>query len=147
MTLELASLAIAASAGIAAGILAGLFGVGGGIVFVPVLVLLFSFGQLDAQATSLAAIIPVAVIGAWRQSGEELVNWRAAALMGFGAAVGVLGGAEIATRLPDATLSRIFGVVVVLVAGEMLISATRRLRAQRRPEPDLSGASDDPRRP
>lgn len=130
MELDLATIVLGIAAGIGAGLLAGLFGVGGGIVFVPTLVLLFSFDQLDAQATSLAAIIPVAIIGAWRQSGEALVNWRAAALMGVGAAVGVLVGAEIAVRIPDERLSQVFGVVLLLVGGDMVIRATRRLRKQ-----------------
>lgn len=130
MELDLATLVLGIAAGIGAGMLAGLFGVGGGIVFVPTLVLLFSFDQLDAQATSLAAIIPVAIIGAWRQSGEALVNWRAAALMGVGAALGVLVGAEIAIRIPDERLSQVFGVVLLLVGGDMVIRATRRLRSQ-----------------
>ncbi len=130
MDLELTTLIIGIAAGIGAGVLAGLFGVGGGIVFVPTLALLFSFDQLDAQATSLAAIIPVAIIGAWRQSGEDLVNWRAAAIMGAGAALGVLVGAEIAIRIPDERLSQVFGVVLLLVGGDMVIRATRRLRKQ-----------------
>ena len=123
-------IALAALAGVAAGLLAGLFGVGGGIVFVPTFVFLFAFDQLDAQATSLAAIIPVALIGAWRQSGEGQVDWRAAALMGGGAAIGVLLGAEVATRLDDEVLARAFGAVLLLVGGEMVIRATRRLRSQ-----------------
>jgi len=140
---ELDILVLGALAGVGAGLLAGLFGVGGGIVFVPTFVFLFSFDQLDAQATSLAAIIPVALIGAWRQSSEGQVDWRAAVLMGGGAAVGVLVGAEIALRLDEATLSRVFGVVLILVGGEMIVSGARKLRA-RRATPDPAA---DPRRP
>ena len=136
-------LALAAVAGVAGGILAGLFGVGGGVVFVPTFVFLFSFDQLDAQATSLAAIIPVALIGAWRQSGEGQIDWRAAVLMGGGAAIGVLVGAEIALRLDEATLSRVFGAILILVGGEMIVSAVRKLQAKRAtPAP-----ADGPRRP
>ncbi len=131
MDIALTTLLIAAIAGLAAGVLAGLFGVGGGILFVPTFVILFGFAQLDAQATSLAAIIPVAVVGAWRLSGDDVVNWRAAAVMGCGAAVGVLIGAEFATRLPDATLAQVFGVVLLVVGGEMIIGAVRRLKAAR----------------
>ncbi len=138
-----AMLALIAAAGLGGGLLAGLFGVGGGIIFVPILALALSFDQLDAQATSLAAIIPVALVGAWRQSGEQQVDWRAAALMGGGAAVGVLGAAEIALRLDDALLARVFGVVLILVGGEMLISSARRIRAVRA----TSGPAAGPRRP
>lgn len=136
-------IALAALAGVAAGLLAGLFGVGGGIVFVPTFVFLFAFDQLDAQATSLAAIIPVALIGAWRQSGEGQVEWRAAALMGGGAAIGVLLGAEVAIRLDDEVLTRAFGAVLLLVGGEMLVRSARRLRAARA----TNGPAAGPRRP
>ena len=100
----------------------------GGIIFVPVLVFVFSFDQLGAQATSLAAIIPVAIIGAWLQSNDNLVNWRAALLMGIGAAIGVLLGAEVATRLDNANLAQAFGAVLVLAGGEMIVSSARRIR-------------------
>jgi len=131
MHLDATTLSLAIACGVAAGVLAGLFGVGGGIIFVPTLVIIFSFHQLDAQATSLAAIIPVALIGAWRQNTEHLVYWRGAVIMGVGAAFGVLIGAEFALRLPEATLSRVFGMVLLLVGGEMIISSIRKLKAKR----------------
>lgn len=131
MDLTLLTLCLAIGCGVAAGLLAGLFGVGGGVIFVPTLVLVFAFTQLDAQATSLAAIIPVAAVGAWRQSSGDNVYWRGALLMGIGAAVGVILGAEVATRLPDATLSQVFGAVLILSGGEMIVSAGRRLKAKR----------------
>ena len=74
MHLDATTLSLAIACGVAAGLLAGLFGVGGGIIFVPTLVIIFSFHQLDAQATSLAAIIPVALIGAWRQNTDDAVT-------------------------------------------------------------------------
>ena len=61
------ALAVAAALGLAAGVLSGMFGVGGGILFVPTLVLVLDLTQLSAQATSLAAIVPVVAVGAWRQ--------------------------------------------------------------------------------
>ena len=114
MDITTTTILIAIVAGVGAGVLAGLFGVGGGVIFVPTLVLVFSFHQLDAQATSLAAIVPVAAVGAWRQSNDDSVYWRGAMLMGVGAAVGVIIGAEIATRIPDGTLSQVFGAVLLL---------------------------------
>ena len=62
--------------GVAAGTVAGLFGVGGGIIFVPTLTLVLGLDQLGAEATSLLAIIPVAVLGSWRQSRAGTVRWR-----------------------------------------------------------------------
>jgi uncharacterized membrane protein YfcA len=136
MDITTTTLLIAIVAGVGAGILAGLFGVGGGVIFVPTLVLVFSFHQLDAQATSLAAIVPVAAVGAWRQSSDESVYWRGAMFMGIGAAAGVVVGAEIATRIPDGTLSQVFGAVLLLSGGEMIVSASRRLKAKRASEPE-----------
>jgi uncharacterized membrane protein YfcA len=136
MDITTTTILIAIVAGVGAGILAGLFGVGGGVIFVPTLVLVFSFHQLDAQATSLAAIVPVAAVGAWRQSNDDSVYWRGAMLMGIGAAVGVVIGAEIATRIPDGTLSQVFGAVLLLSGGEMIVSASRRLKAKRASEPE-----------
>ena len=131
MDITVVTLMLAIVAGVGAGILAGLFGVGGGVIFVPTLVLVFSFHQLDAQATSLAAIIPVAAVGAWRQTSDENVYWRGAMIMGIGAAAGVLFGAEVATRIPEDTLSQVFGAVLLLSGGEMIVSASRRLKAKR----------------
>ena len=138
MAIDPVTLALALAAGVGAGVLAGLFGVGGGVIFVPTLTLLFAFGQLDAQATSLAAIIPVAAVGAWRQSSDDVVNWRAALIMAIGAAIGVIAGAEIATRIPDDQLARVFGVVLLVSGAEMVIRAGRRI---------VSARADDPRRP
>ncbi|MGI9186823.1 MAG: sulfite exporter TauE/SafE family protein [Gaiellales bacterium] len=142
MDITLVTICLAIGCGVAAGLLAGLFGVGGGVIFVPTLVLVFAFTQLDAQATSLAAIVPVAAVGAWRQTTGDNVYWRGALLMGIGAAGGVIVGAEIATRLPNATLSQVFGAVLILSGGEMIVSASRRLKAKR-----ASAPSADPHRP
>ena len=136
MALDATTLELALLAGVVAGLLAGLFGVGGGVIFVPALTLFFAFGQLDAQATSLAAIIPVAAVGAWRQSRGDAVYWRGALIMAIGAAIGVIVGAEIATRIPDQQLSRVFGVVLLVSGGEMILRSTRRILAARRGEQD-----------
>lgn len=136
MDITLLTICLAIGCGVAAGLLAGLFGVGGGVIFVPTLVLVFAFTQLDAQATSLAAIVPVAAVGAWRQTTRgDNVYWRGALLMGIGSAAGVIVGAEIATRLPNDTLSQVFGAVLILSGGEMIVSASRRLKAKRASAP------------
>ena len=68
--------------GLFAGALGGLFGVGGGLIFVPTLVLLVGLGQVDAEATSLLAILPVVIAGTWRQHLYGNVRWRTAAIIG-----------------------------------------------------------------
>jgi uncharacterized protein len=104
--------------GFAAGIVAGMFGVGGGLLFVPALVA-FGLGQVEAEATSLAAIIPTAVAGTWRQNQYGNVRWRAALVIGLVSVVGVQGGALAALALPEDVLRRLFAVLVLVVAGQL----------------------------
>lgn len=102
--------------GVLAGVISGLFGVGGGIIFVPALTLILGRHQLQAEATSLAAIVPVAIAGSWRQHRADLVRWQTAAIMGLTSIVGVLVGAELATSLSNKALERAFGVFLVASA-------------------------------
>src|SRR5439155_4518795 len=92
---------LAALLGLLAGVLAGLFGVGGGILFVPTLTLGLGLTQLHAEATSLLAIIPTAVVGTWRQTRYRNVDLRAAALIGVASIAGVQGGVLVAESLPE----------------------------------------------
>jgi uncharacterized membrane protein YfcA len=108
-----------AALGLLAGVVSGLFGVGGGIIFVPALTLILGRHQLQAEATSLAAIVPVAIAGSWRQHRAGLVRWRTAAIMGVASVAGVLGGAEVATSLSNKSLERAFGVFLVAVAAQL----------------------------
>jgi uncharacterized membrane protein YfcA len=105
--------------GFAAGVLAGLFGVGGGILFVPALVLVGDLSQVEAAATSLLAILPTVAAGTWRQWRYGNVRWRAAAVLGLGAVVGVEVGARVAQALPEAQLRRLFAVLVFGVAAQI----------------------------
>ena len=107
--------------GVAAGILSGLFGVGGGILMVPAMVLLVGFSQQQAQATSLAAIVPIAAVGAILFGGAANVDLPAAAILIAGSLVGVQLGARLMDRLSDAWLSRIFGVFLAAVAVILLV--------------------------
>jgi uncharacterized membrane protein YfcA len=121
---------VAVVLGFAAGIVSGLFGVGGGIVFVPVLTLALGIGQLQAEATSLAAIVPVVAMGTFRQSRAGLVRWREATVIGVLSLGGVLAGAALATSLGDRTLSRGFGLLLLVVAGQTAARAWRRRAEQ-----------------
>ncbi|MDP9256156.1 MAG: sulfite exporter TauE/SafE family protein [Actinomycetota bacterium] len=120
--------ALALALGLAGGMLAGLFGVGGGIVFVPALTLGLGLAQLTAEATSLAAIIPVVAVGSYRQHRSGLVDWDSAGIIGLCSLVGVLAGAEIALRLPEQTLRRAFAAFLVLAAVQMALRASKQLR-------------------
>jgi uncharacterized protein len=111
--------------GFAAGVLSGMFGVGGGILFVPTLSLLVGLTHLEAQATSLAAIIPVVAVGAWRQHGYGNVRWRAALWIGLVSAVGVAGGVVLADALSDDVLRRLFAALLLVVAARLLWSVRK----------------------
>src|SRR2546430_12733451 len=89
--------------GLGAGVLAGLSGVGGGILFVPTLVAL-GLNHHDATGTSLLAIIPTVLVGTWRQSRYGNVHWRAALVISVAAAAATQGGVTLAVALSDATL-------------------------------------------
>jgi uncharacterized protein len=110
---------LAAVLGLFAGVLAGLFGVGGGILFVPTLVLVLGLTQVHAEATSLLAIIPTVLVGAWRQHRHGNVRWRAALIVGLGSIAGVEGGIQIARALPEDVLRRLFGVLMLTVAANL----------------------------
>ena len=90
--MDAGTLVLAIALGFAAGMLAGLFGVGGGILFVPTLTLGLGLTQLHAEATSLLAIIPTVIAGTWRQQRYGNVRWRPAIVIGLAAIVGVEGG-------------------------------------------------------
>ena len=106
--------------GLAAGVLAGMFGVGGGILFVPALIAL-GLGQHDAIGTSLLAIIPTVLIGTWRQASYGNVRWRAALALGIAAAASAQAGVVVAEALSGATLRRLFAGLLVVVAVQIVL--------------------------
>jgi uncharacterized protein len=124
--MDAGTLALAIALGFAAGVLAGLFGVGGGILFVPTLTLGLGLTQLHAEATSLLAIVPTVIAGTWRQQRYGNVRWRPAIVIGLAAIGGVEGGVVLAESLPEHALRRLFGVLMILVAAQIAWRATRR---------------------
>jgi uncharacterized membrane protein YfcA len=116
----------AALLGVLAGVFAGLFGVGGGILFVPTLTLVLGLTQIHAEATSLLAILPTAAVGAWRQRTYGNVRWRPALIVGLAAVGGVEAGVQIAESLPQHALRRLFAVLVLIVAAQVAWRALRR---------------------
>jgi uncharacterized membrane protein YfcA len=111
--------------GLGTGILAGLYGVGGGILFVPTLVLVVGLGQVEAEATSLLAILPTVAAGAWQQQRFGNVRWRAALVIGVGAALGVQGGVLVAQWLPEDVLRRLFALLLFAVAAQLFWRARK----------------------
>ena len=118
-------MALAAALGLVAGVLAGLFGVGGGILFVPTLALVLGLTQIHAEASSLLAILPTVVAGTWRQHRYGNVRWRPALVIGLSAIAGVEAGVEIAEALPEQVLRRLFGALVLVAAAQIAWRARR----------------------
>jgi hypothetical protein len=121
--------------GAAGGVISGLLGVGGGIMFVPALTLVLSLSQVKAEATSLLAIIPVAFVGALRQRRYGNVRLRDAAVLGALSAVGVLAGVALANDLTQRALRIGFAALLVVVAAQFL----RRYWQTRRRQQDAHG--------
>ena len=116
--MSVTTVVLAVVLGFVAGNLAGFFGVGGGILFVPTLVAL-GLSQLDAEATSLLAILPTVVAGTWRQRHYGNVRWRTALMLGVTSILGAAAGVQIATSLPEDVLRRLFAVLLLGVAGQL----------------------------
>ena len=112
--------------GALAGVLAGLFGVGGGILFVPTLALVLGLTQLHAEASSLLAILPTAAAGAWRQRTYGNVRWRPALVVGVAAIAGVEAGVQIAEALPEHVLRRLFGLLLLVAAAQLAWRSRRQ---------------------
>jgi uncharacterized protein len=110
---------VAALVGAAAGGLSGLFGVGGGILIVPGLVLMLGMGQREAHATSLAAIVPIAAAGALGYALDGAVDWPAAAVLVLGAAAGTVGGTLLLGRIPPRGLRILFAAFLLAAAAAL----------------------------
>lgn len=106
--------------GFAGGVVSGLLGVGGGILFVPALTLALSLSQIKAEATSLLAIIPVALVGAGQQYRYGNVRLRDATVLGLLSALGVVGGVALANVLPERVLKFGFAALLLFVAAGFL---------------------------
>jgi uncharacterized membrane protein YfcA len=118
--------------GLAGGIIAGLLGVGGGVLFVPGLVIFLNLNQHHAEATSLLAIVPVAIVGTMRQDRYGNVNRSDALLLGVLSVAGAAAGVALANSLSGRFLRDAFAALMVLVAAQLL---HKTLRASGKEEP------------
>ena len=107
--------------GTAAGAFSGLFGVGGGTVIVPLLILWLGFGEREATGTSLAAIVVIALLAAIGQGLYGNVDLLEGLLVGGPAVAGVIAGAALQQRLPERAVSLIFAVLLTAIAVELLV--------------------------
>jgi uncharacterized membrane protein YfcA len=115
----------AALMGLAGGMVGGLLGVGGGVLFVPALAIFLDEPQIRAEATSLAAIVAVALVGTWRQRGYGNVRMRDAVLIGVLSPLGVAIGVVVANALSQRALELIFAALALLMAAQLTRRALR----------------------
>jgi hypothetical protein len=109
---------VAVALGVLTGTLSALFGVGGGIIFVPTLIFLGHTAHVSV-ATSLAAMVPVIAVGAWRQTRYGAVNWRDALIVGVASVPTTKVGEIVATSIANQTLERMFAAMLVVVAVQL----------------------------
>ena len=108
--------------GLATGIMSGIFGVGGGSLVIPALILIYGLNQHTAQGTSLAMMIPpISLLAAWHywKNGNVNVSWAALLCLGF--LFGGLIGAYLANIIPDIQLRRIFGLYLLVISIRMIL--------------------------
>jgi uncharacterized protein len=122
----------AALMGFAGGMVGGLLGVGGGILFVPALAIFLDESQVRAEATSLLAIVPVAIVAVWRQLGYGNVRVREGLVIGALSPLGVGIGVVVANELSQRALELIFAGLALVIATQLLVRALRPGEAERR---------------
>jgi uncharacterized membrane protein YfcA len=110
----------AAIVGLLAGVAAGMLGIGGGVLFVPGLVLFVDLSQVDAEATSLLAIVPVAIVGAWRQQRYGNLELKDGVLIGVLAVPGAVAGVALVNQLPERTIEIAFACLMLFVAAQLV---------------------------
>jgi uncharacterized protein len=111
--------------GLAGGVVAGLLGVGGGVLFVPGLVIFLNLGQHQAEATSLLAIVPVAIVGTWRQDRYGNVNRRDAVLLGVLSVAGAAAGVALANDISGRVLRDGFACLTLVIAAQLVRNTLR----------------------
>ncbi len=116
--------------GVVTGLFAGMFGIGGGVVIIPVLVLLFHYSQHQATGISLTALLlPVGVLGVWeyyRSGFLGTAELRLGLWIALGIFIGTYGGAHLSVQLPARTLQKVFAVFLVVVALDLWFDPARR---------------------
>ncbi|MET0926278.1 MAG: sulfite exporter TauE/SafE family protein [Solirubrobacterales bacterium] len=118
-------LVLAALLGFAGGVVGGMLGVGGGILFVPALAIVLDEPQIRAEATSLLAIVPVGIVGAWRQHAYGNVRWREGLLIGVLSPLGVVGGVVLANAVSQRVLEVSFALLLLVVAAQLVLRVSR----------------------
>jgi len=111
--------------GLVTGAFAAALGVGGGVIFVPALVVIFEYTQHTAQGTSLAVIVPTAIVGAAVHAGARRVQWRLASWIAVGGIAGAVASSALALALDGRLLRRLFAALLLVMAARMLLRSRR----------------------
>jgi uncharacterized protein len=111
--------------GFAGGMVGGLLGVGGGVLFVPALAIFLDETQVEAEATSLLAIVPVAIVAVWRQLGYGNVRVRDGLVIGALSPLGVAVGVVAANEISQRALELIFAALAIVIALQLVLRALR----------------------
>jgi len=121
MKMTISTLIVLLFIGLLAGILSGLIGIGGGIIMVPLLLLL-GLSQHESQGTSLAVLsVPVTALAAFNYFKEGFVDWKYAAIIAVFFVIGGYIGSKFAVQIDEKILKKIFGVILLLVAGKLIL--------------------------
>lgn len=124
--------------GLASGVLSGLLGVGGGIVMVPVMVLLFDIPAVVAKGTSLLVIIPTSLVGTWRNVKHRNARVDVAVVVGVAGIVTAFLGARVSIVISDELSAILFGLLLVFSAGRLLLTDRQERRAARATGPEAA---------
>ena len=109
--------------GLLAGILSGLVGVGGGILMIPLLIMFLGLTQHEAQGTALFAMLPpIGILAAMNYYKEGFVKWEYAAVIALTFVVGGYFGSKLAISLPNQTVRKVFGVIMLIGAIKLIFS-------------------------
>ena len=109
--------------GVISGMLSGIFGIGGAIIVIPALIFILGLSQHEAQGTSLAFMIPpVGILAAWNYWKAGHVNWKFALILSLTFVLGAYLGSQFSLNIPDRTLRRLFGVLMIVMAFKLIFS-------------------------
>jgi len=109
--------------GLCAGLLSGFVGVGGGIIIIPLLMLLVGMGQHNAQGTSLAVMLPpIGILAAWNYHKEGFVNWKYAVIISLAFIIGGYFSSKWAVTVDTKTLKKVFGLILLLGGLKLILS-------------------------
>lgn len=126
--LDIASAAALVVIGFATGVLAGLLGIGGGVVMVPAMVVFFSEPSVVAKGTSVAVIIPTSIMGSWRNWKANNIDMKVAAIVGMSGIVSAVAGGFIADVMSEDLSNVLFATLIVIVAIRMIVDLQKSSR-------------------